>query len=71
MTVNNVSSMLSTGDSIDCLNLWWWFPKAIACTQATHSYDSFDRLWKVAIWDLLQVFVCTVSSCRLIGTARQ
>ena len=53
MTVNNVSSVLSTGDSIDCLNLWWWFPKAIACIQATHGCDSWDRLWKAAIWDLL------------------
>ena len=53
MIVNNVSSVLSTGASIDCLNLWWWFPKAIACIQAIHGCDSWGRFWKAGIWDLL------------------
>ena len=53
MCVNNVSSVLSDGDSLDCLNLWWWLPKAIACTKAVHGWDTFGILWKVAIWDLL------------------
>ena len=53
MCVNNVSSVLSDGDSLDCLNLWWWLPKAIACSRAVHGCDSFGILWKVAIWDLL------------------
>ena len=51
VTVNNVSSMLAEGDSLDCLNLWWWIPKPIVCKTASH--DTVKRLWKVAIWDLL------------------
>ena len=43
----NISSTLSTGDTLDTLNLWFWMPKDLI-TDGT-----MERVWKYAIWDLL------------------
>ena len=48
--VANISSPLSTGDTLDTLNLWWWMPKDLIVTGPN---GTMERVWKYAIWDIL------------------
>ena len=53
--VANISSPLSTGDTLDTLNLWWWMPKDLI-TNGT-----MERVWKYAIWDISVVLEANFS----------
>ena len=44
--VANISSPLSTGDTLDTLNLWFWMPKELI-TKGT-----MERVWQYGNWDL-------------------
>ena len=48
--VNNISSILGTGDTIHVLNLWFWMPKNLMCNASEHGVDTskfFFNCWRL------------------------